>query len=70
MLISDLRLSLRASNCLHEEGVKTLRDLVTRSREELLEVRNFGDTTLQEIEEKLQELGLRLGMDVPAGAGA
>jgi DNA-directed RNA polymerase subunit alpha len=50
--------------------VKTLRDLVTRSREELLEVRNFGDTTLQEIEEKLQELGLRLGMDVPAGAGA
>jgi DNA-directed RNA polymerase subunit alpha len=70
MLISDLRLSLRASNCLHEEGVKTLRDLVTRSREELLEVRNFGETTLQEIEEKLQELGLRLGMDVPAGAGA
>jgi DNA-directed RNA polymerase subunit alpha len=70
MLVSDLRLSLRASNCLHEEGVKTLRDLVTRSREELLEVRNFGETTLQEIEEKLQELGLRLGMDVPAGAGA
>jgi len=70
MLVSDLRLSLRASNCLHEEGVKTLRDLVTRSREELLEVRNFGETTLQEIEEKLTELGLRLGMDVPAGAGA
>jgi len=70
MLVSDLRLSLRASNCLHEEGVKTLRDLVTRSREELLEVRNFGDTTLQEIEEKLTELGLRLGMEVPAGAGA
>lgn len=62
MLISDLRLSLRASNCLHESGIESLRDLVSRSREELLEVRNFGETTLQEIEEKLAELGLRLGM--------
>jgi DNA-directed RNA polymerase subunit alpha len=70
MLVSDLRLSLRANNCLHEEGIKTVRDLVARSREELLEVRNFGETTLQEIEEKLQEIGLRLGMDAPAGAGA
>jgi DNA-directed RNA polymerase alpha subunit len=31
-------------------------------------VRNFGETTLQEIEEKLQEIGLRLGMEVPAAA--
>lgn len=62
MLVADLRLSLRASNCLHESGIESLRDLVSRSREELLEVRNFGETTLQEIEEKLAELGLRLGM--------
>jgi DNA-directed RNA polymerase subunit alpha len=68
MLISDLRLSLRASNCLHESGIETMRDLVSRSREELLEVRNFGETTLQEIEEKLSELGLRLGMHAPAPA--
>jgi DNA-directed RNA polymerase subunit alpha len=68
MLVSDLRLSLRASNCLHESGIETLRDLVSRSREELLEVRNFGETTLQEIEEKLSELGLRLGMHTPAPA--
>ena len=67
MLVSDLRLSLRASNCLHEAGIETLRDLVARSRDELLEVRNFGETTLQEIEEKLRENGLQLGMDVPAG---
>ena len=66
MLISDLRLSLRASNCLHESGIETMRDLVSRTREELLEVRNFGETTLQEIEEKLSELGLRLGMHVPS----
>jgi len=70
MLVSDLRLSLRANNCLHEAGIETLKDLVSRSREELLEVRNFGDTTLQEIEAKLRELGLELGMSLPAGAGA
>jgi DNA-directed RNA polymerase subunit alpha len=68
MLISDLRLSLRASNCLHESGIETMRDLVSRSREELLEVRNFGETTLQEIEEKLSDLGLRLGMHVPSSS--
>ena len=66
MLVSDLRLSLRANNCLHESGIERLRDLVSRSREELLDVRNFGESTLQEIEEKLAELGLRLGMDVAA----
>ena len=70
MLVSDLRLSLRAANCLEAEGIATLRELVGRSREELLDVRNFGETTLQEIEDKLRELGLQLGMDVAAGAGA
>jgi DNA-directed RNA polymerase subunit alpha len=70
MLVSDLKLSLRANNCLESAGIRVLRDLVSRSREELLEVRNFGDTTLQEIEEKLGELNLRLGMQVPAGAEA
>jgi len=70
MLVSDLKLSLRASNCLHEEGIQTLRDLVSRSREELLEVRNFGETTLQEIEKQLEGLGLRLGMPVTSSAEA
>ena len=70
MLVSDLRLSGRAANCLHEEGIATLRELVGRSREELLEVRNFGETTLQEIEEKLQEIGLRLGMVAATAAEA
>jgi DNA-directed RNA polymerase subunit alpha len=70
MLVSDLRLSLRASNCLEAEGIATLRELVSRTREDLLDVRNFGETTLQEIEDKLRENGLHLGMQVPAGAGA
>ena len=68
MLVSDLRLSGRAANCLHEEGIATVRELVGRSREELLEVRNFGETTLEEIEEKLTEIGLRLGMEMSAVA--
>jgi DNA-directed RNA polymerase subunit alpha len=70
MLASDLKLSLRAANCLEAEGIATLRELVSRSREELLEVRNFGETTLQEIEEKLADIGLRLGMQVPSSADA
>jgi DNA-directed RNA polymerase subunit alpha len=70
MLVSDLRLSLRANNCLEEAGISSLRDLVSRSRDELLEMRNLGETTLQEVEEKLRDLGLHLGMEVPAGAGA
>ena len=67
MLISDLRLSLRASNCLEVEGIQTLRDLVSKSRQEVLEMRNAGETTLQEIEEKLTDLGLSFGMTA-AGA--
>ncbi len=70
MLVSDLRLSLRANNCLEAEGIATVKDLVSRSREDLLEVRNFGETTLQEIEEKLREIGLHLGMQPAIGAGA
>ncbi|NDC52792.1 MAG: DNA-directed RNA polymerase subunit alpha [Planctomycetia bacterium] len=70
MLVSDLKLSLRANNCLQEAGVETLRDLVSRPREEMLEMRNLGETTLQEIEEKLEELGLKFGMPVPSAAEA
>lgn len=70
MLVADLRLSGRAANCLHEEGITILRELVARTREDVLAMRNAGETTAEEIEEKLKELGLRLGMDVHAGAGA
>ena len=46
-----------------------MRDLVQRTEDQLLEVRNFGETTLREVQEKLAELGLRLGMRVPAASG-
>jgi DNA-directed RNA polymerase subunit alpha len=68
LTLGELRLSVRATNCLESEKIMTVRDLVQRSEDELLEVRNFGDTTLQEVKEKLTELGLRLGMRLPAGA--
>ncbi|TWT73681.1 DNA-directed RNA polymerase subunit alpha [Posidoniimonas polymericola] len=65
MPISELNLSVRASNCLESEHIMTVRDLVSRSEDALLEVRNFGETTLTEVQEKLSELGLHLGMRVP-----
>jgi len=68
LTLGELRLSVRATNCLESEKILTVRDLVQRSEDELLEVRNFGDTTLTEVKEKLSELGLRLGMRLPAGA--
>jgi len=65
MNISELNLSVRATNCLESENIHTVRDLVSKTEDELLEVRNFGDTTLTEVEEKLTELGLRLGIRPP-----
>ncbi len=65
MSISELKLSSRATNCLENENIHTLRDLVQRTEDQLLEVRNFGETSLNEVKEKLAELGLRLGMRLP-----
>jgi DNA-directed RNA polymerase subunit alpha len=66
MSLAELELSVRATNCLESEGITTVRDLVIRSDEELLEVRNFGETTLREVKSKLQERGLHLGMKLPS----
>ncbi|MEM9657178.1 MAG: DNA-directed RNA polymerase subunit alpha, partial [Planctomycetota bacterium] len=44
MSLADLNLSVRASNCLESENIMTVRDLVIRSEDQLLEVRNFGET--------------------------
>jgi DNA-directed RNA polymerase subunit alpha len=66
MSLAELELSVRATNCLESEGITTVRDLVIRTDEELLEVRNFGETTLKEVKAKLAERGLHLGMKLPA----
>ncbi len=68
MKLGELRLSVRANNCLESENIATLRDLVQRTEDQLLEVRNFGDTTLNEVREKLAQYGLHLGMRVPSAS--
>jgi DNA-directed RNA polymerase subunit alpha len=65
MSLAELELSVRATNCLESEGIATVRELVSRSEDELLEVRNFGETTLKEVRQKLTEKGLVLGMKMP-----
>ena len=63
--LAELNLSVRATNCLEAEGITTVRDLVSRTEDQLLQVRNFGETTLNEVRNRLQAIGLRLGMKVP-----
>jgi DNA-directed RNA polymerase subunit alpha len=65
MSLAELELSVRATNCLETEGITTVRDLVIRTDDELLEVRNFGETTLKEVKQKLEERGLHLGSKLP-----
>ena len=65
--LAELNLSVRATNCLESEGINTVRDLVTRTEDQLLQVRNFGDTTLIEVRERLLSISLRLGMRLPQG---
>ena len=62
--LQSLNLSVRAMNCLISEGITTVRDLVTRTEDQLLEVRNFGETTLNEVRERLAAEGMRLGMSL------
>ena len=65
MSLAELDLSVRATNCLESENITSVRDLVSRSEDQLLDVRNFGETTLTEVREKLADIGLRLGMKLP-----
>ncbi len=62
--IAALDLSVRASNSLEAEGIQTIGDLVGRSHDDLMNLPNFGRTSLREITRKLEEMNLRLGMDV------
>ena len=67
--IGELDLSVRAANCMEVEGIETIGDLCRMPEEKLLEVRNFGKTSLKEITKKLGERGLTLGMDVASVLG-
>ncbi|MFH2203620.1 MAG: DNA-directed RNA polymerase subunit alpha [Elusimicrobiota bacterium] len=62
--VDMIELSSRASNCLKVARIKTIRELVSRREEELLAVKNFGKKSLDEIKDRLKDMGLSLGMQV------
>ncbi len=58
--VKELELSVRSENCLLRAGIKTVGDLIQKTPEDLLKIRNLGKKSLKEIEMKLQKLGLGL----------
>ena len=56
--IEELELSVRAYNCLKREGIDTVDKLLNYKEDELLQIRNFGQKSIQEVKDKVRELGL------------
>jgi DNA-directed RNA polymerase subunit alpha len=65
MPIATLSLNSRAQNCLEGEGIKTIGDLLQKSEDELLAIRNFGEVSLEDLKEKLEERDLEVGLLAP-----
>jgi DNA-directed RNA polymerase subunit alpha len=60
LTIEELNLSVRSYNCLKREGINTVGELVQKSEAELMDIRNFGQKSIDEVKAKLDELGLTL----------
>ena len=60
--IEDMDLTSRSVNCLKAEGIKTVRDLVLKTEDQLKLVKNFGSKSFDEVKEKLAKMKLELGM--------
>lgn len=58
--IEELNLSVRSYNCLKREGINSVGDLIQKSEAELMDIRNFGQKSIDEVKTKLDELGLGL----------
>jgi DNA-directed RNA polymerase subunit alpha len=58
--VEELNLSVRSYNCLKREGINTVGDLIQKSEAELMDIRNFGQKSIDEVKAKLEELGLSL----------
>ncbi len=56
--VEELELSVRAYNCLKREGIDSVEKLLNYSEDELLDIRNFGQKSIQEVKDKVKELGL------------
>ncbi|MFH0907748.1 MAG: DNA-directed RNA polymerase subunit alpha [bacterium] len=66
MSVNEIELSVRAANCLNNANITTVGELGQKTEAEMLKYRNFGKKSLNEIKQKLQELGLSLGMTFDA----
>lgn len=64
MSVNEIELSVRAANCLNNANITTVGQLAMKSESEMLKYRNFGKKSLNEIKEKLADLGLSLGVQV------
>lgn len=63
MTIEELDLSVRSYNCLKRAGINTVQELTQKTEEDMMKVRNLGRKSLEEVQEKLAELGLSLRSD-------
>lgn len=66
MSVNEIELSVRAANCLNNANITTVGQLAMKTEQEMLKYRNFGKKSLNEIKDKLQGLGLQLGMKFDA----
>ena len=60
MTIEELDLSVRSFNCLKRAGINTVEDLINKTEEDMMRVRNLGRKSLEEVVEKLESLGYKL----------
>src|SRR5579872_426262 len=67
MSVNEIELSVRAANCLNNANITTVGQLAMKTEAEMLKYRNFGKKSLNEIKDKLTQLGLSLGMKFEAG---
>ena len=63
--VNEIELSVRAANCLNNANITTVGELAQKTENEMLKYRNFGKKSLNEIKQKLEELGLTLGSQFP-----
>ena len=63
MTIEELDLSVRSFNCLKRAGINTVEDLISKTQEEMIKVRNLGRKSLEEVEHKLAMMGLSLASE-------
>ena len=64
MTIEELDLSVRSFNCLKRAGINTVEDLISKTEDEMMKVRNLGKKSLEEVINKLHSLGYELSQDI------